>query len=86
MTQVPQVSDAQSSQVKDESGSLKRAPTSIVLIDGDTVDEDISYVHADSVPVGAEVDQSPKHDGVAAGKVYKVVVRMFSPLPLRYEV
>src|SRR3972149_1773728 len=79
MTQVPQVSDAQSSQVKDKGCPLERSPIHPILIDRDIVDKDVPHAHANPVPISAGVDQSPKDDGVAAGKRYKVVVRMLSP-------
>src|SRR3989304_4708239 len=79
MTQVPQVSDAQSSQVKDKGCPLERSPIHPILIDRDIVDKDVPHAHANPVPISAGVDESPKDGGVAAGKRYKVVVRMFSP-------
>src|SRR3972149_6802844 len=79
MTQVPQVSDAQSSQVKDKGCPLERSPIHPILIGRDIVDKDVPHAHANPVPISAGVEESPKDDGVAAGKRYKVMVRMFPP-------
>ncbi len=71
-----EVSDAKSSEVKDECGSLEGTPIDAILIDRDIIDKDVSYAYAHPVPIGAEMNQSPEDNRIPLDQGNIVVVVM----------
>lgn len=66
MAQIAEMRDAERAQIKDECGPFESGTESL-LIDRQVVNENVSHVHTDPIPLGAIVRQSAQDDRVAAG-------------------
>jgi len=76
MGEVPQMDDAERSQIENEGGSFEGASIDAVLIDGNVVDENIPDIHADAVPIGAEVAEASQDDRTALHDLHKIMVEV----------